>query len=197
MARQTRSMDQINEVNNDFDLYYPLVPNTSLDVEGSTVYGTTDPEVDLSMANVLFVKDYTQFRGLWETAPTTGGQPISYATNDIVLNMQDAHFYRFVGSDGSSRPDTDSTNWSIISHEDILGARVFSTSDTYAPNNLVYRGGTVADEAGLLYVFIGATSASGANAPLPAVGTISNTHWQQVGGAPSNREQQDQDLHYS
>ena len=55
---------------------------------------------------------------------------------------------------------------------------------------MVFRGGSNPDEAGLLYVYISSTDQTGQAAPLPAVGVLSNANWMQVGGAPSDRDEQ-------
>ena len=64
---------------------------------------------------------------------------------------------------------------------DILGASAFSMTATYTDNNLVYRGGTTSP--GDLFVYVGGSPVTGANAPLPAVGVMANDSWRQVGGS--------------
>ena len=190
MARQTRTQAQIDQVNNDFETFF-LPVGASLDLGDFTTYGATDPAVDLSMVNTRFLKDYSSFRGTWSAAPVSGGQPIAYTAGDVVVGS-DNHIYALTTlGTGTNDPATaGQTDWTLLSSADILGARPFNTSTTYTMNHMVFRGGSNPDEAGLLYVYISSTDQTGQAAPLPAVGVLSNTNWMQVGGAPSDRDEQ-------
>ena len=190
MARQTRTQAQIDQVNNDFETFF-LPVGASLDLGDFTTYGATDPAVDLSMVNTRFLKDYSSFRGTWSATPVSGGQPIAYTAGDIVVGS-DNHIYALstLGTGTNDPATAGQTDWTLLSSADVLGARAFNTSTTYTMNHMVFRGGSNPDEAGLLYVYISSTDQTGTAAPLPAVGTLSNANWMQVGGAPSDRDEQ-------
>ena len=178
MARQTRTPADISQVNDDFDVYFPVISDASLDLQDRTAYLTTDPEVNLSAVNIAFLKDYTKFRGLWSNAPVSRGQPISYAEDDIV--WAGGNFY-YLAPGGTATVDPtadDGSNWQVLS-SDILGVRLFDSTVQYTAGNLVYRGGTGTD-AGDLFVFINATPT--ANTTLPTGTAVSNDNWRAVGG---------------
>ena len=184
MARQTPTSSETAQVNNDFDTYTPIIGNASLNLADRTVYGVTDPAVDLSMANVQFVEDYVKsFRGVWQSAPETLGESIPYNTGDIVFDATDSHYYRLSGTASTAAPSTDSANWDLISQDDVLGASQYDSSNntTYTMGNLVYRGGTAAD-AGDLFVYVNTGNETGNNAPLPVAPATSTGNWLQVGG---------------
>ena len=203
MARQTRTTAEINQVDQDFDVFFLPGGAVSLNLEEYTTYGTTDPDIDLSMVNVRFLKDTTNFRGTWQADPESLGQDNPYTNDDttgigntIVLGS-DNHFYQLTdGGDASVDPTSaGQTAWDLLSQQDELGASPFRTSDRYSTGNLVYRASDAGDgttsltdaNAGLLYVYTN-TDASNQNRPgtdvaLPAVGTASNTFWRQVGGS--------------
>ena len=198
-TRQTRTPAQETQVQNDFETFF-LPISASLDLGGFTTYGTTDPNIDLSMVNVRYLKDYSTFRGNWvsgTTGPETGGVSIDYVEDDIVLGS-DNHFYQRT-TNGNPRMDPmsdDGTNWTQLSQQDELGAAPFRLTDRYNPDNLVYRASDAGDgmpanfslsdaNAGLLYVYVGSVNQVGSAVPLPAIGQ-SNTNWRQVGGGGLN-----------
>ena len=203
MARQTRTQTEINQVDQDFDVFFLPGGAVSLNLEEYTTYGTTDPDVDLSMVNVRFLKDTTNFRGTWQADPESLGQDNPYVNDDatgigntIVLGS-DNHFYQLTaGGDASIDPTTaGQTAWDLLSQQDELGASPFRQTDRYSAGNLVYRASNAGDgtvsltdgNAGLLYVYTNMDSANqnrlGSQASLPGTDSVSNTFWRQVGGS--------------
>jgi len=112
MARQIRTTDEIATVATDFETF--ILPfDASLDLDSRTTYGTTDPEVDLSMVNVRHLKDYTQFRGEWVETPrdgddlmTTPNNPeLPYVVGDVVFSADSNVVYRRTNTSLSDNPD--------------------------------------------------------------------------------------------
>ena len=115
MARQIRTQAQIDQVNNDFDLF-ALPFEASLDVADRTVYGTTDPAVDLSMVNVRHLNNTRLFRGTWTATPTDGtadGNPsVPYVRGQVVISPTDTRLYKLddVANAGTD-PGVTETGW--------------------------------------------------------------------------------------
>ena len=172
MARQVRTTAEITQVSGDFDVYRPGIADASLDLQGRTVYHTTDPAIDLSSANVQYVVDYAHFRGVWVSNPLTLQQPIPYVIDNIVIGSN-GEFYQLrntPGVDGTQDPVSDNgRNWERISG-DVLGISAWSASVTYEFNNAVY------DTNGNLYAYINGTPSSGNL-------LTDTTYWIAVGGA--------------
>ena len=172
MARQVRTTAEITQVSGDFDVYRPGIADASLDLQGRTVYHTTDPAIDLSSANVQYVVDYAHFRGVWVSNPLTLQQPIPYVIDNIVIGSN-GEFYQLrntPGVDGTQDPVSDNgRNWERISG-DVLGISAWSSSVTYEFNNAVY------DTNGNLYAYINGTPSSGNL-------LTDTTYWIAVGGA--------------
>ena len=195
MARQVPSQDELNQVLNDFETFV-LPADSSLDLGTRTVYGTTDPSINLSMVNVRHLNNSRAFRGRWAAQPvdqglnSSTGEPIPYQEGQIVVgsDANGGHLYVRTNVNNTGNPDPDTTNgasteWIQISHADDLGAEQFAaTGTTYSAGNLVYRGGSDAN-AGEMFVFIGSTAQDGTAAPLPGAGMQRNTNWLQVGGS--------------
>ena len=195
MARQVPSQDELNQVLNDFETFV-LPADSSLDLGTRTVYGTTDPSINLSMVNVRHLNNSRAFRGRWAAQPvdqglnSSTGEPIPYQEGQIVVgsDANGGHLYVRTNINNTGNPDPDTTNgasteWIQISHADDLGAEQFAaTGTTYSAGNLVYRGGSDSD-AGEMFVFIGSTAQDGTAAPLPGAGMQRNTNWLQVGGS--------------
>ena len=146
MARQIRTQDQIDQVNNDFDLF-ALPFEASLDVADRTVYGTTDPAVDLSMVNVRHLNNTRLFRGEWSATPMDGTTAVPYEANQVVISPTDFRLYklRTVANAGTD-PGVDETGWlmvggaglSVNGDEDIerinFNAGLNQATDTTDPN---------------------------------------------------------------
>ena len=85
MARQVPTMAELNQVLDDLETFF-LPFDASLDLGTRTVYGTTDPAVDLSMVNVRHLNNTRGFRGVWATAPADGNEPAPYLEGQVVLD---------------------------------------------------------------------------------------------------------------
>ena len=77
MARQIPTAEELTQVSADLETFF-LPFDASLDLGTRTVYGTTDPAVDLSMVNVRHLNNTRGFRGVWATAPADGNEPAPY-----------------------------------------------------------------------------------------------------------------------
>ena len=91
MARQTRTTEEITQVTDDENRFF-LPLNSSLDVGAFTVYGTTDPDTNLSMVNIRHLNATRSFRGAWAPAPVDGAQPTPYLEGQVVIGS-DNHMY--------------------------------------------------------------------------------------------------------
>ena len=111
MARQIRTQDQIDQVNADFDLF-ALPFEASLDVADRTVYGTTDPAVDLSMVNVRHLNNTRLFRGEWSATPTDGTIAVPYSVGQVVVSPTDFRLYKLNMIDNAGTdPGVTDTGW--------------------------------------------------------------------------------------
>ena len=115
MARQIPTQAELDQVADDFDTFrLPL--DASLRLNDRTVYGTTDPEVPLSMVNVGHLNSVRSFRGTWESDPADRGQPVHYTDGQVVIGS-DQHLYQLIArGNGSVDPvGDDGTNWLLLS----------------------------------------------------------------------------------
>ena len=120
MARQPRTTEEITQVNSDENRFF-LPIASSLDVGEFTVYGTTDPVVDLSMVNIRHLNNTRSFRGPWVPTPTDGEAPDSvpapYLENQVVIGP-DNHLYRRNDMDPTTNPNPmtdDNAHWVLLS----------------------------------------------------------------------------------
>lgn len=119
MARQTPTQTELDAVfNTDFDTAV-LPADVSLDLGARTVYGTTDPSLDLSMVNVRHLNNTRKFRGTWEALPTDGNltaDPMTepgllYKADEVVIGS-DAHLYQRLDQDLGNNFDPTTTQGS-------------------------------------------------------------------------------------
>ena len=116
MARQIRTTEETTQVTNDENRFF-LPLDSSLDVGAFTVYGTTDPDINLSMVNIRHLNATRSFRGAWSPTPTDGAQPTPYLEGQVVIGS-DSHMY--VRSDFTLDQNPDPVGhvgniWSILS----------------------------------------------------------------------------------
>jgi len=121
MARQTRTSAEITEVTNDFDTFQ-LPIDASLNLGEFTAYGTTDPDIALSMVNVRHLNATRDLRGIWVSDPLDGTTSIPYTAGQIVIG-RDNQLYKLkdtgTGTNdpvvGTSAPFTvNTTDWTLI-----------------------------------------------------------------------------------
>ena len=115
MTRQIRSTIDMNQVAADFDLFQ-LPFDASLDVQGRTVYGTTDPQVNLSMVNVRHLNNSRMFRGLWQESPSDGGEVgdpgVPYIPGQVVISPTDFHLYELLNQgNAGTEPSVATEGW--------------------------------------------------------------------------------------
>ena len=118
MARQVPTMAELTQVSNDLETFF-LPFDASLDLGTRTVYGTTDPAVDLSMVNVRHLNNTRGFRGVWATAPADGNEPAPYITGQVVIDSNGL-IYRRNATNPATNPDpemTGQTEWDLIGRE--------------------------------------------------------------------------------
>ncbi len=157
---------ELTPVNNDLSTF-ALPFDASLNLvalDGSqafTVYGATDPSIDLSMVNVRHLNNTRGFRGTWEASPSDGmgsnNMPLGvpYETGQVVIGSDD-QLYRLTTSAGTTDPTTaNQTDWLHISRPvdlpvaSLTGATADSlplySTQSYTLNYVVDRGtpGTV------------------------------------------------------
>ena len=118
MARQVPTMAELDQVLTDLETFF-LPFDASLDLGTRTVYGTTDPEVDLSMVNVRHLNNTRGFRGVWATAPADGNEPAPYLAGQVVLDSNGLIYQRNATAPATN-PDpemTGQTAWDLIGRE--------------------------------------------------------------------------------
>ena len=93
MARQVPTSAELMQVSNDFETFF-LPFDASLDLGSRTTYGTTDPAVDLSMVNIRHLNNTRGFRGIWNTAPTDGNEPVPYREGQVVVGNNSVIYQR-------------------------------------------------------------------------------------------------------
>ena len=117
MARQQPTSAELMQVQNDFETFF-LPFDASLDLGTRTTYGTTDPDVDLSMVNIRHLNNTRGFRGTWAAAPQDGNDDagvlaVPYQTGQVVVGSNNI-IYQLTGTSGTMDPTTDSTNWTSL-----------------------------------------------------------------------------------
>ena len=118
MARQVPTSPELMQVQNDFETFF-LPFDASLDLGNRTTYGTTDPDVNLSMVNIRHLNSTRGFRGVWNDNPQDGSQPTPYTEDQVVVHMASGLLYRRTDRNPTLNPDpSDSTantgEWALI-----------------------------------------------------------------------------------
>ena len=147
MARQPRTTEEIAQVTSDENRFFlPLA--SSLDVGEFTVYGTTDPVVDLSMVNIRHLNNTRSFRGPWVPTPTDGVAPDSvptpYLENQVVIGP-DNHLYRRNDIDPTTNPNPMTDNnvhWVLLSSGLDAAVTELTSSPSTDAQNLYAAGST-------------------------------------------------------
>ena len=145
MARQPRTTEEITQVNNDENRFFlPLA--SSLDVGEFTVYGTTDPVVDLSMVNVRHLNATRSFRGPWSATPMDGevgsSVPTPYTENQVVIGS-DNHLYRRNAIAPTTNPNPvsdNNTHWVLLSTGLDAAVTELTSTPSIDPQNLYAAG---------------------------------------------------------
>ena len=117
MARQIPTQEQLQAVfDNDFETFV-LPADSSLDLGTRTVYGTTDPALDLSVVNVAHLNTTRHFRGVWDSNPLDLQQPVPYEVGQVVVGSDNHLYILQTGGDGAVNPvtDTNAVNWMQLS----------------------------------------------------------------------------------
>ena len=126
MARQTPTTSPVDEraqVQTDFDTFF-LPFNASLDLTGTdnandparTVYGVTDPEVELSMVNIRHLNNYTKFRGTYSSTRLDGASvdnPV-YEAGDIVVGSNNVIYQLMDENNAGTDPGMNNTGWTAL-----------------------------------------------------------------------------------
>ena len=118
MARQVPTVAELNQVLTDLETFF-LPFDASLDLGTRTVYGTTDPAVDLSMVNVRHLNNTRGFRGVWGSQPADGNEPAPYLEGQVVLDSNGLIYQRNANAPATN-PDpemTGQTAWDLIGRE--------------------------------------------------------------------------------
>ena len=116
MARQIPTQRELDEAQSDFEAFV-LPVQGSLLLNDRTVYGTTDPAVNLSMVNVGHLNDTRMFRGAWQATPADRGQPVPYTDGQVVIGS-DNHLYVRGPANLDTNPDPTTalgTQWTLLS----------------------------------------------------------------------------------
>ena len=150
MTRQVPTMPEEAQVSNDFETFF-LPFDASLDLSGAvdgtprTVYGVTDPAIDLSIVNVRHLRAGNVFRGIWTGSPVDvedTAVSVPYRTGQVVVGSNDV-LYRLTTMDGSMDPVGDTTNWQALGVVVTPGVQANSESTPPTPPGLVQSGATL------------------------------------------------------
>ena len=134
MARQIPTQADLDQANADLERF-ALPFSASLQLNDRTVYGTTDPEIALSMVNVGHLNDTRMFRGTWESTPTDRGQGTAYRNGQVVIGS-DNHLYRLIdGQDGTQNPvGNNGVDWMILSSVEAPVTELYSMPESIQQN---------------------------------------------------------------
>ena len=115
MARQTRTTAEQTAVNNDiFTFQLPI--DSSLNLGEYTAYGTTDPDIALSMVNVRHMTATRQFRGVWASGGSTDGNlTVPYTAGQVVIGSDDQLYRLNASGTATTDPTTaNQTDWTLV-----------------------------------------------------------------------------------
>ena len=159
MARQQPSGPELTQVQGDFETFF-LPFDASLDLGSRTTYGTTDPDVDLSMVNIRHLNNTRGFRGTWVGSPEDGNDvngnalTVPYQTGQVVVGDNNVIYQRTaMNPTMNPNPNTNTAEWQplgtqlnvnrMVDTTTTGGPGLIDTSTTPGIVNLQFRGYTM------------------------------------------------------